>query len=98
MTEARSPAKNAPKAILGLGMQLFGFLANALTLSMESPTIARMCSTLIAFGGVPVLLGCLWMVRDKGYRWPLGLLGLFSFAGAAIVWFLPRRTPDSAAD
>lgn len=85
---ATTPGKQAAVSIVGvgLGFEVFGFVANAAL--APGPRLAQMFSLLIVGGVLITLAGCVQLARAKGQPWFFGLLGLLSFVGAAVLWFL----------
>ena len=82
-------------ALAGVAVQVVGFVANALTLSLDSPRLASAFALLISLGAAVVVWGCIRLARAKGHAWYLGFLGILSFVGVAIVHFAlrDRRAP-----
>lgn len=91
---AAAPNKQAALSIVGvgLGFEIFGFVANAVL--APGPRLAQMFSLAIVAGVLITLAGCVQLARAKGQPWFFGLLGLLSFVGAAVLWFL---VPDKKA-
>ncbi|MBK7584401.1 MAG: hypothetical protein IPI67_29875 [Myxococcales bacterium] len=77
---------------LGFIIALAGFALNAV-LGGVSPRLAQGFALLITFGNVIFVLGCINFARAKGQPWYVGLLGLLSCVGLAVLWFL---VPDKA--
>jgi hypothetical protein len=77
---------------IGFALALAGFVANAL-LGMLSARLAHGFSLLIVFGNAIFVWGCILFARAKGQPWYLGLLGLLSCLGLALLWFV---VPDKA--
>jgi hypothetical protein len=78
--------------VLGFAISAVGFVANAL-LGAMSARLGHAMSLLIVFGDVIFLVGCINLARAKGQPWYLGLLGLLSCLGLAVLWFL---VPDKS--
>jgi len=78
--------------VVGLSIALVGFVLNAV-LGAISGRIAQAFALLIVFGNVIFLVGCINLARAKGQSGWLGLLGLLSCVGLAILWFV---IPDKA--
>ena len=74
-------------ALAGVAVQVVGFVANALTLSLASPRLASAFALLISLGAAVAVWGCIRLARGKGHPWYLGFLGVLSFVGVAIVHF-----------
>lgn len=72
---------------VGFAISVVGFVLNAVLGSL-SPRLAQVFSLLIVFGNVIFILGCINFARAKGQPWYVGLLGLFSCVGLAVLWFL----------
>lgn len=89
----RQRRKNAVGAVwLGFGISLVGFVLNALVGSL-SYRLAQPFALLMTFGNLVFLLGCINYVRAKNQPWYVGLLGLCSVVGFAIlVFFVPDRS------
>lgn len=80
--------KTAVSALwLGFLIGLVGFALNAVVGGL-SPRLAQAFSLLIVAGNVVFVLGCINLARAKGQPWYLGLLGLLSCVGLAILWFV----------
>ncbi len=77
---------------LGLAVSVVGFVLNAV-LGALSARLAQAFALLIVFGNAIFVLGCINLARAKGQPWYLGLLGLLSCVGLAVLWFL---VPDKA--
>lgn len=77
---------------LGFAVSAVGFALNAV-LGAVSPRLAQAFALLIVFGNVIFVLGCINLARAKGQPWYVGLLGLLSCLGLAVLWFV---VPDKA--
>lgn len=85
--------KTAVSALwLGFVISLVGFVLNAL-LGVLSHRLAQMFSLLITMGHAIFVLGCINLARAKGQPWYFGLLGLLSWLGLLILWFV---VPDKS--
>lgn len=89
MNPRHKPAAGA--IVLGIAISALAFAVNALL--EPSPRIAQMCSLGIVFGAVILVAGCIQLAIAKGHRWYVGLLGLLSVVGVAILWFV---VPDKS--
>jgi len=72
--------------VIGLAFAGLAFALNAVL--APGPRLAQMCSLGIVFGNVVFVLGCIQLARAKGHPWYVGLLGLASLLGLAILWFV----------
>ena len=77
-------------AIVGIVMTAAAPLAGAL---VESARIRGSASLLTTFGLIVLLVGCFQIARAKAQPWYVGLLGLLSFVGVLILWYV---VPDRA--
>lgn len=90
MTEAKRKALGI--IALGIAIEVVGFGLNAL-LGAASPRLAQMFSLLITFGAAAFVWGCIVLARAKGHPWYVGLLGLLSCLGLAVLWFAVQDKP-----
>ncbi len=60
---------------------------------VESDAIRRSAALATTFGTAIFVFGCIHLAKAKGQPWYLGLLGLLSCVGLAILWFV---VPDKA--
>jgi hypothetical protein len=76
---------------VGLAVAAAGFVLNAM-LGALSQRLGHAFSLLITFGNVIFVVGCISLAQAKGQPWYVGLLGLLSCLGLAILWFVvPER-------
>lgn len=74
----------------GLGLQFAGWLGAAF---FPIELIRRGFPLMISLGLIVIIVGCAKLAEAKGHSKLLGLLGLFSLLGIAVVWFvLPDRS------
>jgi len=77
-------------AVVGIVMTAAAPLAGEL---VESARVRGSASLMTTFGLIVLLVGCFQIARAKAQPWYVGLLGLFSFVGVLILWFVvPDKT------
>lgn len=82
--------------IIGLAFGGVAFVLNGL-FGSTSPRVAQALSSGIVFGNAIGCWGCIQLARAKGYAWYVGLVGIFSCVGLAILTVLKDKVPVAAA-
>ena len=73
---------------------LFTPLAPIIGGTIESAAVRNGASLATTFGVAIFTYGCVQIAKAKGQPWYLGLLGLLSCLGLAVLWFvIPDRSP-----
>lgn len=80
-------------ALIGLLFSPLAPLAGGL---IESGAIRHGASLATTFGLVLLLYGSVRIAKAKGHPWYVGLLGLFSCVGLAVLWFVVPDKSGSA--
>ena len=71
-------------AIAGIVLQIAGSIISKI------PLIGWLVGIPVgALGTLLFIMGCCFYAKAKGYSWLFGLLGLLSFVGLIILYFLP---------
>jgi hypothetical protein len=81
-------------ALTGIAIMAAGFVGNALFGSL-GPRVAHALALLIVLGNAIGFYGCLLLARAKGRSWYWSLLGLLSFVGLPILWFVAPDVPPA---
>jgi hypothetical protein len=86
-------AKKSALTFMAIGL-LFQPLAPIAGGVIESDAIRRSASLATTFGVALFVYGCIQLAKAKGQPWYVGLLGMFSCVGLALLWFV---VPDKSA-
>lgn len=78
--------------VVGLAFALVAFVLNGL-FGGTSPRMAQMFSLGIVLGNGIGCLGCVRLAIAKGYPWYVGLVGVFSCLGLAVLAILKDKEP-----